>query len=626
MSKACSSPTARLFQNSRLFSIPKPLPSAVRADTQASGSKRDSDTATTPYPTHQAITSPHSSRAIDFASAGDHTVTLEKFQELSIPLVTRSFKQSSYNAKKNPSVYEDALDNTDRSKAGRRWRTNGPYLLEMGAKELDRYLKEVEAQRPEWLEYLREYFAQRSFDTAKKESIDKTGFFGPADLQPLNIRADCIIREAESELQATRGTEADSSAFHERQRTVMEAARERAEQCRAQLELQTAQAGAVEHLREADRRSTAIMDFAQQKMRQAEEELPAEARDRDDRIEVLNSEYEDAKEQTNGIKTAAYEDVISTFGERPDATSIDTLESHARRLFNESVASTAATELAREQTLKQWEESAKLADHYPDAQKLQELQKELRDAHGAEKMHSELASLLVSFLDLPGMGETTARAARLDRAASLSRTTNFQESLLQHGFMESSPSDKEVPLSTHPGAGLGYLRASVHMENHPVYGPQAQRSAVLSRVLKARASVTGTDFHAKLGVAGFVASDPKGTGVNTTRNNAASTEADSMAASIDPYLVGGNKMYMQADSAFINQDGQVILGVTRPDKEAVAVKTGDVKEILDNKKATLTGTSFASMSGSFLGLPDPRLPRAKYGTGVSNYRSAPQKS
>ncbi len=61
MSKAATSPTARLLQNSRLFSLPRPLPAPPLEGLSSTGLFRASETATTPYPTLQAITTPRSS-------------------------------------------------------------------------------------------------------------------------------------------------------------------------------------------------------------------------------------------------------------------------------------------------------------------------------------------------------------------------------------------------------------------------------------------------------------------------------------------------------------------------------------------------------------------------------------
>ena len=57
------SPTANLLRNSRLFSLPNPLPRPVVGETVGAGITKASDSATLPYPTHQAIVTTRSSLA-----------------------------------------------------------------------------------------------------------------------------------------------------------------------------------------------------------------------------------------------------------------------------------------------------------------------------------------------------------------------------------------------------------------------------------------------------------------------------------------------------------------------------------------------------------------------------------
>jgi hypothetical protein len=116
------SPTATLLRNSRLFSLPNPLPRPAVSETFGTGTYKVSDSATLPYPTHQAIaTTPKSlargdwglKRAIpsrsrivqtsnpvlvvkqldtiehvtDYDSAADHVRTRQKFEQLGIPMM-----------------------------------------------------------------------------------------------------------------------------------------------------------------------------------------------------------------------------------------------------------------------------------------------------------------------------------------------------------------------------------------------------------------------------------------------------------------------------------------------------------------------------------------------------------
>ena len=205
MSKAVNSPTALLLQSSRLFSLPRPLPEL--SDRSTGGTTRGSDSGTTPYPTHQAITTPASSlhrgdfglkrslpgkrtrhtstphirvqahdtyaHVTDFASAADHTQTLEKWQEMGIPMVLRQSQEFGLSNRRglHLSVYESWVDNTDpepglnlRAKGlpptGNksaepntriRWKHAGPWIAGMQQGEFDAYLsRQIATRRPEW--------------------------------------------------------------------------------------------------------------------------------------------------------------------------------------------------------------------------------------------------------------------------------------------------------------------------------------------------------------------------------------------------------------------------------------------------------------------------------------------
>lgn len=199
MSKALNSPTARLLRSSRLFSLPPPLPAPSLETVSSQGYLRSSDTATLPYPTHQAISTPPSSKhrgdwglkrplpsrsvpsstphlrvrqidnlnhITDFASAADHTQTVAKWQEMNVPMTRRHDKVSvSDNERLNHviSAFEEELDNTslghgmresDMSASRamqlrhvnggaqtRRWKTSGPWVSGMSEGDFQYYLK-----------------------------------------------------------------------------------------------------------------------------------------------------------------------------------------------------------------------------------------------------------------------------------------------------------------------------------------------------------------------------------------------------------------------------------------------------------------------------------------------------
>ncbi|KAL8908590.1 MAG: hypothetical protein Q9171_005387 [Xanthocarpia ochracea] len=184
------SPTASLLKNSRLFSLPPPLPRPSHDFTATSNS--NSDTATLPYPTHASIETTQSSLSrgdwglkrplpqkstantssptiriddidsidhiTEFESAADHTLTLQKWQEICLP-ISMPVKQkvgmldhASLNTRHTSptSVFEATYDNTERKdnqNDARRWKFKGPWLAGKTEGEFDQYLERHIKQR-----------------------------------------------------------------------------------------------------------------------------------------------------------------------------------------------------------------------------------------------------------------------------------------------------------------------------------------------------------------------------------------------------------------------------------------------------------------------------------------------
>jgi len=229
MSKAINSPTGRLLRSSRLFSLPPPLPAPQLEAITSAGVLRNSDTATLPYPTRQAITTPTSSRSrgdwglkralpqrstqsstphlrikaidtlehiTDFESAADHTQNLAKWQEMNIPMVPARLRENmsaTSNRDLPLTVFEDGLDNTafadptrrginemgptaeramllrtNPSLSSVRWKTEGPWLEGMSEDEFQKFLT---AQRKQGKTGFLEYVRQVRIDEKRKAAI-----------------------------------------------------------------------------------------------------------------------------------------------------------------------------------------------------------------------------------------------------------------------------------------------------------------------------------------------------------------------------------------------------------------------------------------------------------------------
>lgn len=114
----------------------------------------------------------------------------------------------------------------------------------------------------------------------------------------------------------------------------------------------------------------------------------------------------------------------------------------------------------------------------------------------------------------------------------------------------SNPYAEHGPPVTHPSAGLSYLRTSMYMENHPIYGPQKDHAPVQARVLTPRRPAQARP--AMLGVAGFVATTPLGDTVSNIRST-------SLLDKVDPSVVGGGKVWMRVQKASVDSEGRMVV-------------------------------------------------------------------
>ncbi|GFF21950.1 hypothetical protein IFM61606_08213 [Aspergillus udagawae] len=224
MATARLSPTANLLRKSRLFALPSALPLPQQDAT--SKTVYESGTATLPHPIRASIVTPASSLArgdwglkrplpakstserssrpvvrvnvldtfehvTDFESAADHTVTLEKFQELHMPMSLPSkVNYATSMVPRHQSPFESVVDNTDTSKGlqepgAKQFRHSGPWLAGQTEAEFNAYLNKVRARKPELLQKLREHFITKRTAERRKQAQDNG-----EDLEalgPLNI-------------------------------------------------------------------------------------------------------------------------------------------------------------------------------------------------------------------------------------------------------------------------------------------------------------------------------------------------------------------------------------------------------------------------------------------------------
>ncbi|OJD29785.1 uncharacterized protein BKCO1_7200012 [Diplodia corticola] len=215
MSRKLSSPAAQLLRSSRLFSLPPPIPGASTTPGTSSDFTSVSETATQPFPTRQAIATPPSSlhrgdwglkRPLplrettrssaptmrvyevdtinlftDFESAGDHVRTLEKWQEMNIPLTLSPDTRMSASDKQETAIsaFHERFDNTQLTEEARnnghsKWKSKGPYLAGMSEGEFKSYLETVPRRRKEeFRKHLREYVAKKALGEAAYVAMER---------------------------------------------------------------------------------------------------------------------------------------------------------------------------------------------------------------------------------------------------------------------------------------------------------------------------------------------------------------------------------------------------------------------------------------------------------------------
>lgn len=224
MATARISPTANLLRKSRLFALPQAL--KTPQDPPSSRSVFESNTATLPHPIRAAIVTPPKSLArgdwglkrplpakatsdksarpvvriqaldtyehvTDFESAADHTMTLEKFQELHMPMSLPSkVNYATSIVPRHQSPFETHVDNTETSQGrevpgSKQFRHAGPWLVGQTEAEFQAYLKQVRRQKPELLQKLRERLEAKLFAEARKQAQDNGGDL--EDLAPVKV-------------------------------------------------------------------------------------------------------------------------------------------------------------------------------------------------------------------------------------------------------------------------------------------------------------------------------------------------------------------------------------------------------------------------------------------------------
>ena len=233
-----ASPTATLLRNSRLFSLPSPIPRPSQA--LKGTAVFESPTATTLYPTHAAIQTTQSSlprgdwglkqalpskiigktpnstirigdietidHITEFEPATDLTMTLMKFKEFGLPVTMpqRSSPKASSPTALAPSmsVFESHVDNIQTEEGNitaDRWKFKGPWLAVETERGFQEYIrKTVSGQKTAFRKLLREELARREL-TARHEGARNEGRDVSQDpIEILDQQVDDYVRHLRS--------------------------------------------------------------------------------------------------------------------------------------------------------------------------------------------------------------------------------------------------------------------------------------------------------------------------------------------------------------------------------------------------------------------------------------------
>ena len=115
---------------------------------------------------------------------------------------------------------------------------------------------------------------------------------------------------------------------------------------------------------------------------------------------------------------------------------------------------------------------------------------------------------------------------------------------------------KKGPPTTHPSAGLSYLRTGSHTYNHPLLGPQEEPAPVLARVIRPQTTTANIKYDkALIGVGGIVAEDDR---QSFTRDSTGVT-------GYNPDIPGGAKVFIRAPKrASVDSRGRIDIVTRRP--------------------------------------------------------------
>jgi hypothetical protein len=124
------------------------------------------------------------------------------------------------------------------------------------------------------------------------------------------------------------------------------------------------------------------------------------------------------------------------------------------------------------------------------------------------------------------------------------------------------------PPTTHPSAGLSYLRTGSRMFNHPILGPQAEKPPIQGRFLVPHTNAQGHKRpRALVGIGGMVADD--------SRSRYGNKDQQRGITRFDPHIPGGAKHWFHPQHATVHPTGRVKLHIQRAQPYIVTLHHGE---------------------------------------------------
>ncbi len=510
------SPAAALLRNSRLFSLPNPLPRPQVGDPLGGGGIiKASDTATLPYPTHQAITTTPASLArgdwglkrplpnksyllkvsdpvlrisqvdtieqvTDYDSAADHVRTREKWEEMGLPMMRGlSVLTSDSPTGADPDGAFEVRDDTT------------SYETDLGLDERGLSLKALKR------------------NVSKTQSLSKRGRITPK-----------MVKSAVQTLRKARSM-----------KSIPEDSPLKEKLLKAEW--------TVENYK--DQKAASFQPFVKPELnveahntRRWKHDGPwLPGMSADEFVVYLNKEV--SKRRPEFLRYLIHWVKSDIYKSRKQAAS-----KQVNAKFDEKLLDPIEAARRRKEQERKWTTFTK-----------QDIETAIA-ALRREAANKVLTSTLVEKLIVPFLKIPIVRF----------RHKIFAEDADRRDFDLHRVDDASAPLSTHPSAGLGYLRTKSYLYTHPILGPQAHPAPVPARVLQPRSTATGKEMYARFGVGGFVANDDlKSTDYNSAVRTYTSNAQDVETIDID--TEGGKKVLVQPAFGSVANNGRIMMKLYR---------------------------------------------------------------